>query len=79
MEINTENKTLMKTNTKGQYVHLKNSVKSKVILNKIIIFLNVKQKLNLIKYNKKNYLYLFNFNIEDFKNISGKIKIPGMN
>ena len=33
----------------------------------------------MIKYNKKNYLYLFNFNIEDFKNISGKIKIPGMN
>ena len=32
----------------------------------------------MIKHNKE-YLYSLNIDIEDFKNISGKIKIPGMN
>ena len=80
MKTNNEMKILKETNinNKGDYVNLKNSVKSKVILKKIILFLNERQKLNLIKHNKE-YLYSLNIDIEDFKNISGKIKIPGMN
>ena len=78
MEANFENETFMKVNTKGEYVNLKNSLKSKVILKKIILLLNERQKLSLIKYSKE-YLNVLNINIEDFKNISGKIKIPGMN
>ena len=80
METNNENKALMVEyiNNKEKNVNLKNSVKSIFILKKIILCLTERQKLKLIKHNKK-YLDLFNINIENYKNLSGKIKIPELN
>ena len=80
MEANNKDKILMVTdiNIEEKYVNLKQSVKSMFILKKIFLYLNERQKLNLIKYSKE-YLDLLNINIEHYKNLSGKIKIPQMN
>ena len=59
-------------------INLKLSVKSKHILKIIFSNLDKKKKLLLIKYNKKYHNYM-NINIEDYKKISGKIKIGGIN
>ncbi len=59
-------------------LNLKLSVKSNYIIKIIFSFLDEKKKLFLIKYNK-DYHNLMNISIEDYKIISGKIKIGGIN
>jgi len=49
-------------------------IKSSFILKKIFNFLNAKQKLNIIIYNKQLQEKI-EVNIEDYKKISGKYKI----
>ena len=77
MEENNEDKISMvrDINIEEKHVNLKQSIKSMFILKKIFVYLNEKQKLNLIKYSKE-YLDLLNINIGHYKNQSGKIKIP---
>ena len=76
MEANNDDKISMirDINIEEKHVNLKKSVKSMFILKKIFVFLNEKQKLNLMKYSKE-YLGLFNINIDHYKHLSGKIKI----
>ena len=52
-------------------------IKSSYILNEIFSFLNMKQKLNIIIYNKQLQKEQ-GIDIEDYKNISGKYKIDGI-
>ena len=52
-------------------------IKSLYILNEIFSFLNMKQKLNIMIYNKKLQKSQ-GFDIETYKNISGKYKIDGI-
>ena len=59
-------------------INLKNSVKSQYIIQKIFLYLNDKQKLFMIRYNKY-YNNLLEIDIEFYKKISGKIKIGGVN
>ena len=54
------------------------SVKSLYIIDNIFSFLNEKQKLNMIIYNKK-YQKLFGINIEYYKKLSGKYKVGERN
>ena len=80
MKDNNEDNSLInaKVIIKEDQVNLKKSVKSKVILKKIILFLDQRQKLKLIK-NNKEYLDLLNINIENYKELSGKLKVSGIN
>ena len=77
MEANNDDKISMirDINIEEKHVNLKQSIKSMFILKKISVYLNEKQKLNLIKYSKE-YLDLLNINIDHYKSLSGKIKIP---
>ena len=59
-------------------VNLKNSVKSKYIIQKIFLHLNDKKKIFMIRYNKY-YNNLLEIDIELYKKISRKIKIGGVN
>ena len=59
-------------------INYNTSIKSSYILNVIISFLNIKQKLNIMIYNKKLQKEQ-GFDIETYKNISGKYKIDGKN
>ena len=59
-------------------LNLKTSMKSQFILKKILSNLAQKTKLFLIKYNKY-YQKLMRINIDDYKKLSGKIKICGIN
>ena len=59
-------------------LNLKTSIKSQFILKKILSNLAQKTKLFLIKYNK-DYQKLMSINIDDYKKLSGKIKICGIN
>ncbi len=52
-------------------------IKSTYILNEIFSFLNMKQKLNIIIYNKQLQKEQ-GIDIEDYKSISGKYKIDGI-
>ena len=61
-----------------QFVNLKILVNSKYILKIIFSFLDKKKKLNMMKYNK-SYFDLLGITIEEYKKISGKIKIDGIN
>ena len=54
------------------------SIKSSYILNEIFSFLNMKQKLKIMIYNKQLQEKL-GFNIENYKKLSGKYKIGGKN
>jgi len=62
----------------NKYANLKKLVRSKYILNKIFSFLDKKKKLNMIKYSKL-YNKFFEITIEQYKNLSGRIKIDGIN
>ena len=53
-------------------------IKSSYIIKEIFSFLNIKQKLNVIIYNKELQNICL-INIEDYKNISGKYKIGERN
>ena len=59
-------------------MNLKILVKSKYILKKILLILDEKRKLLLLKYNK-DYHKLMGINIDNYKKLSGKIKIGGIN
>ena len=61
-----------------KFLNLKILVKSKYILKKILLFLDEKRKLHLLKYNK-DYHKLMGINIDNYKKLSGKIKIGGIN
>jgi antitoxin component YwqK of YwqJK toxin-antitoxin module len=52
-------------------------IKSSYILNEIFSFLNKKQKLNIMMYNKQLQKKQ-GIDIEDYKSISGKYKIDGI-
>ena len=54
------------------------SVKSLYIIDNIFSFLNEKNKLNMIIYNKK-YQKLFGINIEQYKKLTGKYKVGERN
>ena len=54
------------------------SIKSQHILKKILLNLEEKKKLLLIKYNKY-YHKIMKINMENYKKVSGKIKIGGIN
>ena len=54
-----------------EFINSKNSVKSPYIMKEIFSFLDKKEKLNLIKYNKF-YQKLLMINIDDYKKITGK-------
>ena len=54
------------------------SIKSQYILKKILLNLEEKKKLLLIKYNKY-YHKIMKINMENYKKVSGKIKIGGIN
>ena len=53
-------------------------IKSKYFINYVLSFLEGKQKLNMIIYNK-HLQNKFGIDIEDYKEISGKYKIDGKN
>ena len=67
--------TKPKKNNDG-YLSLKDSIKSLYIFKKIFLFLEEKIELNLIK-PSKSYKNLLGINIEEYKKVSGKIKIGG--
>ena len=87
---NKENKTYKKIDTKDKNIlgkseenndnssKIKNFVKSQYILKKILLHLEEKKKLLLIKYNTY-YQKIMKIDIEDYKKASGKIKIGGIN
>ena len=54
-------------------INLRQSVKSEYIIKEIFSFLDEREKLNIISYNKK-YQELFAVNIEHYKKISGRCK-----
>ena len=55
-------------------INIKRDIKSFYIMDKIFSYLNQKQKLNMIIYNKE-LQNIFEVNINDYKEISGKYKI----
>ena len=59
-------------------INLRKSIKSTFILKKIFSILDENIKLNMIKYNK-NYQKLFGFNIEYYKEISGRYMVGDRN
>ena len=77
---NFDNKNLigLKKDNDDKYVNLKKLVRSKYILNKIFSFLDNKKKIIMIKYNKL-YIKFLGITIEQYKKLSGKIKIDGIN
>ena len=72
----------MKTQDKSDLIQKKNNnlklVRSRYILKKIFSFLDEKKKLIVIKYNKL-YIKTFGITIEQYKKLSGGIKIDGIN
>ena len=78
MEINSNYKSSTKIYMKDKSVKLKILIRSKYILNKIFSFLNEKRKLIMIKYDKLFNKFL-GITIEQYKKISGRIKIDGIN
>ena len=77
---NCENKNLigLKKDNDDEYVNLKKLIRSKYILKKILSFLDEKKKLIMIKYNKVFTKFL-DITIEQYKKISGRLKINGIN
>ena len=77
---NIGNLNLIESTTKNddQFVNLKILVRSKYILKTIFSFLDEKKKLIMMKYNKF-YFDLLGITIEEYKKLSGKIKIEGIN
>ena len=77
---NCENKNIigLKKDNDDKFVNLKKLIRSKYILNKILSFLDEKKKLIMIKYNKVFTKYL-DITIEQYKKISGRLKIDGIN
>ena len=59
-------------------VNLRTDISSSYILNRIFSFLEQKQKLNIIIYNKQ-YQKMFGVNIRDYKKASDRYKIGGRN
>ena len=59
-------------------INLRKSIKSNFILKKIFSILDENIKLNMMKYNK-NYQKLFGFNIEYYKEISGRYMVGDRN
>ena len=55
-------------------INIKRDIKSFYIMDKIFSYLNQKKKLNMIIYNKE-LQNIFEVNINDYKEISGKYKI----
>ena len=75
MEVKDENKTTMKLRiNKSKFINFKDLVKSKYIQELIFSFLDEKNKLDLIKYNKE-IQKLLEINIDIYKEKSRSIKI----
>ena len=64
-------------NKNFEYIKIKN-IKSLYIEKIIFSFINEKVRLNMIKYSKY-FQNIFSINIENYKKISGKYKIGGIN
>ena len=60
------------------HINILISIESSFILNKLFSFLNIKQKLKIMIYNKQ-LQKVQGFDIENYKEISGKYKIGGKN
>ena len=65
-------------NEKKNNINLRRDIKSAFNLEMIFSFLEQRQKLNIITYNKE-LQKIFGFNIQDYKEISGRYKIDGKN
>ena len=74
----SKKKKMLKTEEIKSNANIWKSIKSSFNLNEIFSFLNTKQKLDIIIYNKEIQKKL-KINIEDYKEISGKYKIGGKN
>ena len=73
------NKSIIAKNiNKDKIINLKQSIKSKYILIQILSVIKENRLLKIIKYNKE-YQSLLEINSENYKKISGKIKLMGFN
>jgi len=77
---NYENKNIigLTKDNDNEYINLKKLIRSNYILKKILSFLDEKKKLIMIKYNKRFTKYL-DITIGQYKKISGRLKIDGIN
>ena len=76
--LNKKNIIEKKEENSEHLLNLKTSVKSQYILKKILLFLDEKRKLNLLRYNKF-YHKLMGININNYLDLSSKIIIGGIN
>ena len=75
---NEKNLNEIKSLEKSEYVNLKLQVKSKFMIEQIFQYLNEKERLLLLRYNKY-YQKILGINIESYMKISGKIKLGEKN
>ena len=78
MELSNQDKNNILKNESDNNKNLLKSIHSVNILKKILSNLKPKQKLYMIKYNK-DIQNLLEINIQDYKKMSGKYKINGIN